>query len=76
MAIISFAIVGIFLGLKRKLATTSIVFLFIYLGSLFSNGNGKIYTVLIFFIMGMYLSTMIGLKVKKITDNKFIKLFI
>ena len=76
MAIFIFSIIGMFLGLNRKLATSSIVLLFIYLGSLFSKGNGKIYTVLVFLVIGVYLSKMIASKISKITNNKFIKYFI
>ena len=53
-----------------------IVFLFIYLGSLFSNGNGKIYTVVFGFILGIYLSKKLSSKIKKTTYLKFINFFV
>tara|TARA_Y100000590_G_C15731197_1_gene1017093 strand:+ start:2742 stop:3758 length:1017 start_codon:yes stop_codon:yes gene_type:complete len=76
IVIIIFSFYGAFIGLYRKLFTSSLVFLFIYFGSLFSKGNGKIYTVLIAFIIGMYLSKLISSKIKNITKNKIINFFV
>ena len=69
-------IIGCFIGLYKKLFTSSLVFLFIYFGSLFSKGNGKIYTVLIGFILGMYISKYISKKIQIMTENKIIKFFV
>ena len=69
-------LIGCFLGLYKKLFTSSLVFLFIYIGSLFSKGNGKIYTVLIGFILGIYISEKISKKINTISNNKFIKFFV
>ncbi len=76
LAIISFFILGLFIGLKNKIASSSIIFLFIYLGSLFSKGNGVIFPVLIFFIIGLYISNKINLIIKNNINNKFINFFI
>ncbi len=54
--IISFLIIGSFLGLQYKIISSSIIFLFIYLGSFFGSGNGTSLSVLIFFIMGILLA--------------------
>jgi len=71
-----FSIIGCFIGLYKKLFTSSLVFLFIYFGSLFSEGNGKIYTMLIGCILGIYLSGKLCKKIHVITDNKIIKFFV
>ena len=76
LVVIGFIIVGCFIGLYKKLFTSSLVFLFIYIGSLFSKGNGKIYTVLLGLLLGIYLSKKISLQVNKLTNNKIIKFFI
>ena len=71
-----FLIIGCFIGLYKKLFTSSLVFLSIYFGSLFSEGNGKIYTVLLGFLLGIYLSSKLSKKINSITNNKFIKFFV
>ena len=76
LIIITFFVIGCFIGLYKKLFSTSLVFLFIYFGSLFSAGNGKIYTILIGFIIGMFISNKISKKINTYTDNKFIKFFV
>tara|TARA_B100000686_G_C16784980_1_gene974604 strand:+ start:883 stop:1899 length:1017 start_codon:yes stop_codon:yes gene_type:complete len=65
------SLIGLFIGLHRKIITSSIIFLFIYIGSLFSNGNGKIYTVLIGFLIGIYLSKKFQQFFKNKIKNKF-----
>jgi len=60
--IIIFMIIGLSLGINRKIIPLSIIFLGMYLGSLFSAGNGRIYPVLIFFLITLIIS-------KKITNN-------
>ena len=74
--IIVFLFIGSFIGLYKKLFTSSLVFLCIYLGSFFSKGNGKIYSVIIFFIIGLYLSSKISSMINKKTNNKVIKTFV
>ena len=76
LTIISFFILGLFIGLKNKIASSSIIFLFIYLGSLFSKGNGVIFPVLFFFIIGLYISNKTNLIIKNNINNKFINFFI
>ena len=71
-----FLIIGCFIGLYNKLFTSSLIFLSIYFGSLFSEGNGKIYTVLFSFLLGIYLSSKLSKKINSITNNKFIKFFV
>ena len=41
------------------------IFLFIYLGSLFGNGQGKVLSVLVFFIFGIYIVNKIRKEVKR-----------
>jgi len=66
LAIILFMIIGLSIGLKRKIIPLSIVFLLMYIGSLFSKGNGKIYTTILFFLIGLYLSKkIINIKINK-----------
>ena len=69
-------LIGIHIGLYKKLCTSSLVFIFIYLGSIFSKGNGKTYTVLIGFIFGIYFSRIISKKINEITDNRIIRFFV
>ena len=75
MILITF-IIGLFIGLKRKAASSSLIYLFCYVGSLFSKGNGKIYTVVLGFIIGIYLSKKISALIGKTTKNKFIHFFV
>ena len=69
-------IIGLFIGLKRKVAPSSLIYLFCFIGSLFSKGNGKIYTVILGFIIGLYLSKKISALIRKKTTNKFIHFFV
>ena len=71
LVIITFVIIGLFIGLHKKILNSSIILFFCYFGSLFSKGNGRIYTVIIFFFIGLYLSK----KIKKyflMTKSNFI----
>ena len=65
-------IIGLFIGIKRKIGSSSIIFLFIYIGGLFSKGNGKIYSVIVGFIIGIYISRKIQLYFKNYLKNKII----
>ena len=69
-------IIGLFIGLKRKVTSSSLIYLFCFIGSLFSKGNGKIYTVILGFIIGIYLSKKISQLIRKKTKNKFIHFFV
>ena len=69
-------ITGLFIGLKRKAASSSLIYLFCFIGSLFSKGNGKIYTVVLGFIIGLYLSKKISILIGKTTKNRFIRFFV
>ena len=57
-----FFIIGSVLGIHFKLATSSLIFLFIYIGSFFGKGQGKVLSVIFFFILGIYIAN----KLKKI----------
>ena len=69
-------IIGLFIGLNRRIFSSSLIYLFCFIGSLFSKGNGKIYTVLVGFLLGIYLSSKLSKKINSITNNKFIKFFV
>ena len=69
-------IIGLFIGLKRKIASSSLVYLFCFIGSLFSKGNGRIYTVVLGFIIGLYLSKKVSALIRKTTINRFIRFFV
>ena len=70
------AILGLLLGLRRKILSSSLIFLFCYLGSLFGSGNGKIYTILTAVFLGLYLSKKISDFFKKRKNNKLINFFL
>ena len=69
-------IIGLFFGLERRMASSSLIYLFCFIGSLFSKGNGKIYTVVLGFIIGFYLSKKISALIEKKTTNRFINFFV
>ena len=66
-----FFIIGSVLGIHFKLATSSLIFLFIYIGSFFGKGQGKVLSVIFFFILGIYIAN----KLKKIFEKTKYKLF-
>ena len=76
IVIFFFAVIGCFIGLSNKIITSSLIFLSIYFGSLFSQGNGRIYPIIISFFIGLYLAKKISNLVNKSTSNKFIKFFV
>ena len=76
LVILMTLIIGLFIGLKRKIASSSFIYLFCFVGSLFSKGNGRIYTVILGFIIGLYLSKKVVKLVRKKTKNKFIHFFV
>ena len=63
---IIFFIIGLIIGINTKIISSIIIFLFIYAGSLFGNGQGKVVSVLCFFILGIYFIR----KLKKIDKKK------
>jgi len=69
-------IIGLFIGLRRKIASSSLIYLFCFFGSFFSKGNGTIYTVVLGFIIGLYLSKKISELIRKKTTNRFIHFFV
>lgn len=71
-----FSFVGLIIGLKRKLLPLSLVFFSIYLGSLFSKGNGRIFPIVLLFLITLYLSKKISYKFEKSKKNIIQKLLI
>ena len=65
--------VGLMLGINRKIIPLSLIFLSIYIGSLFSAGNGRIYPIIIFFILSFILSKKITNKYKNAKKGSFMK---
>ena len=70
--IIFFALVGSVLGFNFRLFSSSVIFLFIYIGSLFGENNIKIFSVLIFFIMGLFMANYIKKYFSKTKFNQII----
>ena len=77
LVIFLLALIGLFIGSHNKILNSSLILFFLYIGSLFSKGNGKIYTVLIGFFIGIYLvkKTNLFFKNKK-KKNNLISFFI
>ena len=71
MITIVFAIVGLLNAIHRKILPLSIIFLFIYLGSLFSNGNGRIFPILLFYFFSLWLTKRILKNSISIITNQF-----
>ena len=76
MITLVFAFVGLVNAMHRKILALSIVFLFIYLGSLFSNGNGRIFPILLFYFFSLWFTNRITKNIKKIEKNSFLNFFI
>ena len=77
LLILILAFCGLFIGLHKKILSSSAILLFCYIGSLFSKGNGKIYTVIIGLILGFYVSKKLSSTFKKHKQsNRFINFFI
>ena len=76
MIVVVFMSLGLMLGINRRLVPLSLIFLGIYIGSLFSKGNGRIYPILIFFILTLFLSKKISNHFKKKKKGFFIRFFI
>ncbi len=71
---IIFSITGLMMGLSRKIIPLSFVFISIYLGSLLSKGNGRIFPILVFFILSLYISKKISNEFAKSKNNSFMKI--
>ena len=76
LAIILCMIIGLMIALNRKVIPLSIIFSLTYLGSLLSKGNGKIYTTIVLFFAGLYLSKKLSNRYSKIKLNSFIKFLV
>ena len=68
-----FMLIGLMLGINRKIIPLSLIFLSIYIGSLFSSGNGRIYPIIIFFIISFILSKKIANKYKNTKKGSFMR---
>ena len=73
MIVVFFMLIGLMLGINRKIISLSLIFLSIYVGSLFSSGNGRIYPIIILFIISFFLSKEIANKYKNTKKNSFMK---
>lgn len=71
-----FFIVGLILGIKNKIIPLLLIFASIYLGSLFSMGNGRIYTILASYFIGLYIVKKINNYTKKINKKFILNFFI
>ena len=75
MIIVLFAIVGLLNAMHRKIIPLSIIFFSIFIGSLFSSGNGRIYPILLFYFFSLWISKKISSKYNN-HNNYFLKFFI
>ena len=73
---IVFSIIGLFIGLKRKILPLSLIFFSIYFGSLFSKGNGRIVPIFLFFIIALFISKKITQKYENSSKNFLMKFLI
>jgi len=64
--IILFFLIGLIIGLHTKIISTLIIFLFIYVGSFFGKGQGQALSVLVFFILALFIVK----KIRKFNINK------
>ena len=76
MITVVFGFVGLINAMHRKIFALSTIFLFIFLGSLFSQGNGRIYPILIFYLFSLWLTKKIFRKSKKKNTKSFLNYFI
>jgi len=73
MIVVIFMLIGLMLGVNRKIIPLSLIFLSISVGSLFSSGNGRIYPIIILFIISFVLSKKIANKYKNTKKGSFMK---
>ena len=76
LVVLTFIFIGLFIGLHKKILSSSIIFFLCYIGSLFSQGNGRIYTVLLGFLIGLHISKKVGQFFKKKQKNKLVSFFL
>jgi len=75
LIIIVFALVGLLNAMHRKLIPLSIIFSCIFIGSLFSSGNGRIYPILVLYFFSLWISKKISKRFNN-QDNYLLKFFI
>ena len=63
--LVIFFILGSILGIHFKILSSTVIFLFIFLGSLFGKGNGTTLAVILFFMLGLFVAR----KTKKYFSN-------
>ncbi len=73
---IVFSVIGLFIGLQRKILPLSFILFSIYFGSLFSKGNGRIFPILLFFLIALYVSKKISQKYENSNKNILMKFLI
>ena len=73
---LTFSFVGLLNAIHRKIFSLSFIFLSIYLGSLFSQGNGRIFPILLFYFISLWLTKKITKKYSKKNIKSFINYFI
>ena len=76
LAVMLFMIFGLMLGINRKILPLSLVFLSIYLGSFFGKGDGRIYPIIVFFLISVYFSKKISNYYKNKKKHYLLKFFI
>ena len=76
MITVVFAFVGLINAMHRKIFALSTIFLFIFLGSLFSQGNGRIYPILIFYLFSLWFTKKIFGKSTNKNTKSFLNYFI
>ena len=73
---IVFSVIGLFIGLQRKILPLSFILFSIYFGSLFSKGNGRIFPILLFFLIALYVSKKISQRYENSNKNILMKFLI
>ena len=73
---IIFSFVGLLNAIHRKIFTLSFIFLSIYLGSLFSKGNGRIFPILLFYFISLWITKKITKKYNQSNKNSLLRFFI
>ena len=73
---ITFSVIGLLNAIHRRIFSLSFIFFSIYLGSLFSKGNGRIFPILLFYFISLWLTKIISKKYSKSNKNFLLKYFI
>lgn len=71
-----FTISGLLLALNRRILSITIIAFFVYLGKVVFNEILRLYGIIIFFIIGIYLSDILIKKIKKINKKNKLNFFI